>query len=118
MTESSIAACRLYGFIDTAYLEGRDPGELARQMIAGGVDIIQVRAKQYSRSQLVDLAMQVKAAASMHRVPVIVNDDIDVALEVDADGVHLGQEDFAAIPRGSRVARLAGLRVVGISTHS
>lgn len=109
---------RFYGFVDTAYLRGRHAGDLARQLIAGGVEIIQVRAKDVSRARRVELALQVIAAAQPHHVPVIVNDDIDTAFEVGADGVHLGQEDWAAIPRAERVQRLAGMRLVGISTHS
>ena len=45
MSTTRIASCWLYGFIDTAYLEGRDPGDVARQLIAGGVDILQVAAR-------------------------------------------------------------------------
>lgn len=112
MTNRSITACRLYGFIDTGYLAGRDPAELAQALIAGGVDIIQVRAKELSHAQRVELARAVVNAAQ--DVPVIVNDDIAAARETGAAGVHLGQEDFAGLTRD----RLKDLRIVGISTHS
>jgi thiamine-phosphate pyrophosphorylase len=49
---------------------------------------------------------------------VIINDDIQAAFETGADGVHLGQEDWAAIPREERAERLANMRIVGLSTHS
>lgn len=116
MSEWDIAACRLYGFVDTGYLAGRDPVELTRQLVAGGVDIIQVRAKELSHAKRVKLAAAVVGAAGA--VPVIVNDDVDAAFEAGAAGVHLGQEDWAAIPRAERTSRLANMPVVGISTHS
>jgi thiamine-phosphate pyrophosphorylase len=119
MMKSRIARCRLYGFVDTAYLQGRDPAELTRQLVAGGVDIIQVRAKDLSHPQRVELALRVVSAAFAHNVPVIVNDDIDAAFESGADGVHLGQEDWAQLgSREQRMERLASMRIVGLSTHS
>ncbi len=107
-----LASCRLYGFIDTAYLAGRQPGVVAKELITGGVDIIQVRAKEMSHSQRVELARIVVKVAG--EVPVIVNDDIAAARETGAAGVHLGQEDFAGLTR----EQLKDLRIVGISTHS
>jgi thiamine-phosphate pyrophosphorylase len=119
MSNASIARCRLYGFIDTAYLEERDPGEVARRLTAGGVDILQVRAKQSSHAKRVEIALKVVAAASENDVPVVVNDDLDAAFEAGADGVHLGQEDWAALGgREERLQQLANMRIVGLSTHS
>ena len=118
MPKQRIATRRLYGFIDTAYLGDRDPGEVARAMIEGGVDIIQVRAKELPHPECVKLGLTVVGVAFRYDVPVIVNDDIDAAFETGADGVHLGQEDWAAIPRETRVNQLANMRLVGRSTHS
>ena len=118
MARSRIASARLYGFIDTAYLDGRDPAELARAMIDGGVDVIQVRAKDLTHPVRVQLCAAVIGAAFRFGVPVIVNDDIAAAFETGADGVHLGQEDWSTIPSDERQARLAAIRIVGISTHS
>ncbi len=118
MPKSSLAEARLYGFIDAAYLDGRDPAELTRMLIAGGVDIIQVRAKEVSHAARVQLTLAVLGVAFRDGTPVIVNDDIDAAFESGADGVHLGQEDWASIPKEQRPGRLANMRIVGISTHS
>ena len=118
MSNTRIVTARLYGFIDTAYLGKRDPAEVARAMTDGGVEVIQVRAKNMTRSQRVALGLAVLGAARPRNVPVIVNDDIDAAAEINADGVHLGQQDWAAIPREKRVERLANMRIVGVSTHS
>ena len=118
MSKTRLAQCRLYGFVDTAYIDGLEPGQVARDLIAGGVDIIQVRAKEKSHADRVDLGRAVVSAAFQYKVPVIINDDIEAAFEVGADGVHLGQEDWAAIPREERAERLASMRIVGLSTHS
>ena len=118
MPKSSLAEARLYGFIDAAYLDGRDPAALTRALITGGVDIIQVRAKEISHAARVQLTLAVLGVAFRDGTPVIVNDDIDAAFESGADGVHLGQEDWAAIPKDLRRARLANMRIVGISTHT
>jgi thiamine-phosphate pyrophosphorylase len=103
--------------VDTAYLAGRDAGTVTRQLIEGGVDVIQVRAKKLSQSKLVALGRQVVRAAQDSPVPIIINDDIVAAYETGADGVHLGQEDWYKIPAGERLAQLRGLELVGISTH-
>jgi thiamine-phosphate pyrophosphorylase len=119
MPNAPIARFRLYGFIDTAYLGKRDAGDVARELITGGVDILQVRAKKSSHAQRVEIALKAVSAASGHDVPVIINDDIDAAFETEADGVHLGQEDWAALGgREERLQRLANMRIVGLSTHS
>jgi len=113
-----VTECRLYGFVDTAYLAKRDPAEVARQLIAGGVDILQVRAKKERHSRLVEIGLAVVRAARDTTVPVIINDDIEAAYETGADGLHLGQEDWAKIPRPERHQRLMGLNILGLSTHS
>lgn len=118
MSNELLTKARLYGFIDTAYLHGRNPSRLAGELIAGGVDVIQVRAKMRPRPELMEFGLAVVRAAAPHGVPVIINDDVDAAFEAGADGVHLGQEDWQAIPRADRVQRLANMRIVGISTHS
>jgi thiamine-phosphate pyrophosphorylase len=118
MSNSRLARCRLYGFIDTTYVDDLDPGEVARDLVAGGVDILQVRAKERTHAERVSIGLKAVSAAFLSHVPVIINDDIEAAFECGADGVHLGQEDWAAIPREQRLERLANMRIVGISTHS
>ena len=118
MTKTPITDCRLYGFVDTAYLAGRHPGDLARQLIDGGIDLIQVRAKKEKLSKRIEILRAVVRAAQDTPVPIIVNDDLTAAGETGADGVHLGQEDWAAIPRAERLMRLLGLEILGLSTHS
>ncbi len=75
---------------DAALLKGRDPVDACRQAVAGGATIVQVRDKAASARELLALA---RALVAVLRVPVIVNDRVDVALAAGAAGAHLGQND-------------------------
>lgn len=90
----AIAECRLYTFVDTAYLRGRSAAEVAQQLCEGGSDIIQLRAKSESRDQVRVLAESILPVTRAAAVPLVINDYSDIAREVGAEFVHLGQEDF------------------------
>ncbi|HEX4628884.1 MAG TPA: thiamine phosphate synthase, partial [Gemmatimonadales bacterium] len=81
---------RLMVVTDAALLKGRDPVAACRQAVAGGATIVQVRDKAASARELLTLA---RALVSALRVPVIVNDRVDVALAAGAAGAHLGYDD-------------------------
>jgi thiamine-phosphate pyrophosphorylase len=81
---------RLMVVTDAALLKGRDPVDACRQAVAGGATIVQVRDKAASARELLALA---RALVAVLRVPVIVNDRVDVALAAGAAGAHLGQDD-------------------------
>lgn len=68
--------------------------ELTRQAINGGADTIQFRQKSGSTREMITIARDMKALCSDHGVSFIVNDRVDVAIAAQADGVHLGQDDF------------------------
>ena len=89
-----LADCLLYTFIDTGYLRDRDPGTIARQLIDGGSDIVQLRAKGWPRDQVRALANDLWPLLEAAGVPLVINDDPQVALEIGAPFCHLGQEDF------------------------
>jgi thiamine-phosphate pyrophosphorylase len=87
---------RLYGIVDPARAGGRDLADLVRAAAAGGCTLIQYRDKEADVRTLVARARAVKAALEGSRVPLLVNDRVDVALAAGADGVHLGQDDMHA----------------------
>jgi thiamine-phosphate pyrophosphorylase len=87
---------RLYGIADPARADGRDLAELVKAAAAGGCTLIQYRDKDADVRTLVARAKALKAALDGTRVPLLVNDRVDVALAAGADGVHLGQEDMHA----------------------
>jgi thiamine-phosphate pyrophosphorylase len=115
-----LADCQLYTFLDTTYLAGRDPCQLARQLCDGGTDIIQLRAKGLPLEAVRRMAGELISITRANGVWLVINDHIDVALEVGAPGCHLGQEDFSECgaqaisdltPAGSELS-------IGLSTHA
>ncbi len=89
-----LSDCRLYAFVDTAYLHGRDPVVLAQQLCDGGADLIQLRAKNSSPDEIRRLAETILPITRRAGIGLVVNDHISVAQEVGAEFCHLGQEDF------------------------
>lgn len=84
----------LYAIIDTQALKGRDHMEVASQVIGGGARVIQLRDKIWSRKELLPIAQKLKDLCAEKGVLFIVNDYLDLALAIDADGLHLGQDDL------------------------
>jgi thiamine-phosphate pyrophosphorylase len=105
----------LYVILDRTAARGRDLGDLLAEAVAGGCRIVQLREKEWPSGRLLPLAERLRARCSADGVTFIVNDRLDLALAVGADGVHLGQDDLPA-----RVARplLRPGMLLGVSTHS
>src|SRR6266487_142566 len=89
-----ILDCHLYAFIDTAYLRGRNPGDVTRQLCDGGADLIQLRAKQSSLDEIRRMAETILPITRQAGVGLVINDHLSLAQELEADFCHLGQEDF------------------------
>jgi len=89
--------------------------DLTRLAIAGGADTIQLRQKTGSTREMIDVAREMKRVCAAAGVAFVVNDRVDVALAADADGVHLGQDDFP-IPLAR--ALMGGDRIVGGSAST
>jgi thiamine-phosphate pyrophosphorylase len=104
----------LYVIVDPDAMKGRDPVEVADLAIRGGADIIQLRGKTLSGRELFIVGERLRELTGERGVPFIVNDRVDVAVAVRADGVHLGQEDLP-IEAARRIVREDLL--IGISTH-
>lgn len=86
----------LYLVTDRDVLKGRDLCEAIEQSIKGGVTLVQLREKDISSLDFYNLAVSVKKITDKYNVPLIINDRIDIALAVDAAGVHVGQSDIPA----------------------
>lgn len=115
-----LADCRLYAFVDSAYLHGRDPVDLANRLAEGGADLIQWRAKDWTRDQIARTADLLAPACEAAGVHLVINDHPEIAAQVGAPLAHLGQEDFfeAGHTRVSVFSsRLAPLGV-GLSSHA
>jgi len=89
-----LADCRLYAFVDTAYLHGRTPVELAKALCNGGADLIQYRAKGQSADEVRQVVEQLPPVVEAANVGLVINDHWQLACELGAPVCHLGQEDF------------------------
>jgi thiamine-phosphate pyrophosphorylase len=106
---------RLYGILDLQYVPPSDIAAMTLSMVEGGVDILQLRAKQFIPDDIRWFAEQIHAITSEAGVPLIINDFPEVAAAVQAEGVHVGQDDMPV----ERARAIAGYRAaVGKSTHS
>lgn len=110
----SLEDVRLYGFSPGDFLMGRDPIEMVAAQIKGGANVIQLREKNMPKREKLKLGLAIKNLTTQEGILYIVNDDIDLALILEADGVHLGQDDIPI-----KYARpLMKDKIIGISTHS
>ncbi len=106
---------RLYAVTDRAWLHGRTLESQVEQAILGGATIVQLREKHLTGEALLAEAKTLCALCRRYGVPFLVNDDVNLALAVGADGVHVGQEDMAA---EQARALLGPGKLIGVSAHS
>lgn len=113
MTPSKISG--LYTLIETAGRPDIDPFECARSFLRGGAKIVQLRQKGRPPSERLDLARRISALKKEFEFTYLINDSIDIALQVSADGVHLGQND-QSIASARKI--IGPDKIIGRSTHS
>jgi thiamine-phosphate pyrophosphorylase len=116
----SLAECRLYAFVDTAYLDGRNPALVARQLCDGGADLIQLRAKGAPLGQVQEMAEAILPITRAAGVGLVINDHHQLAETIGAEYCHLGQEDFfnAGLKRTSQLRGPGSNLRIGLSTHA
>jgi thiamine-phosphate pyrophosphorylase len=105
---------RLYAIIDPAQAGGRSSVEVATALLAAGVRLIQLRDKRASSGELYQSALRVADCVRKRGSTFIVNDRADIACAVDADGVHVGQDD---LPVESARLVVGSGKMIGYSTH-
>lgn len=105
----------LYLVTDRSLSTGRTTAEVVASAIKGGVTCVQLREKTCSTREFIDEAASLKPILHAHHIPLLINDRVDVALAINADGVHLGQSDMR-ISDARRI--LKPHMVVGISAES
>jgi len=106
---------RLYVITGENYHPGKQVIEVMEQALLGGADIVQLRAKDAPKREILAQAYALRELTRRYEVPLIINDHLDIAMAVDADGVHLGQED---LPLAEARRILGPDKIIGISTHS
>lgn len=106
---------RLYLVTERGMLRGRDLTDVVMQAVEGGVTMVQLREKDISTREFIELAQALKSVLMRTRVPFIINDRVDVALAVDADGVHIGQSDM---PYDIARRMLGSDKIIGLSVEN
>lgn len=87
----------LYLCTDSNINKDYDIVECVRQAILGGVTIVQVREKNKNTDEFYLIADKIKRVTDTYNIPLIINDNIDVALKINADGIHIGQDDISCL---------------------
>lgn len=105
----------LYLVTDRGLARGRPTLEIVAAAVSGGVTCVQLREKDCSTREFIEQALAIKDFLKARRVPLIINDRVDVALAVEADGVHLGQTDM---PLDIAKKILPDSMIIGISAES
>lgn len=105
----------LYLVTDPQVAEGNSFLEVIENAVKGGVTLVQLREKDCSSREFYDKALAIKHLLSSYDVPLIINDRLDIALAVDADGLHIGQED---IPYDVARKILGPDKIIGLSVEN
>ncbi len=105
----------VYAVTDRAWLKGRSLHEVVEESLKGGVTCLQLREKELDEPSFLQEAFDLKELCARYHVPMIVNDDVDIAIKCKADGVHIGQHDAAA----DEVRRMIGPdMLLGVSAQT
>ena len=105
----------LYAVTDRAWLRGRSLSDCVKQAIAGGATFVQLREKDAPREDIVELGRELCGICRAAGVPFVVDDEVEIAREIGADGVHVGQDDMAC--ENAR-ALLGPDAIVGVSAQT
>jgi thiamine-phosphate diphosphorylase len=105
----------IYAITDRTWLNGRTLSSQVEAAIKGGAGIIQLREKHMDKADIIKEALEIKKVCEKYNVPLIINDSVEIAIEVDADGVHLGQDDMDI----KKARQLLGEdKIIGVSAHN
>ena len=106
---------RLYAVTDRAWVGKQTLYEQVEAALKGGVTCVQLREKELSEEEFLAEAKEIKELCSRYHVPFFINDNVDVAIKCQADGVHVGQEDMKA---SDVRAKVGDQMIIGVSAHS
>ena len=106
---------RLYAITDRSWLNGRPFVPEVERVLAAGATFLQLREKELDQASFLAEAKELKALAARYRVPFVVNDSVEIAVQIGADGVHVGQSDI----RGRDLRSLLGPeKILGVSANT
>ena len=105
----------LYAVTDRHWLEGRKLIDVVKESLDGGVTMVQLREKTLEEGKFLEEARELQALCRERHIPFIVNDNVDIAKAMDADGVHVGQDDMETMDVR---AKLGPDKIIGVSAHT
>ena len=105
----------LYAVTDRSWLNGRTLYSQVEEAIKGGATFIQLREKELNEDAFLEEAKEIKELCARYHVPFVINDNVEIALAVDADGVHVGQSDMEALDVR---AKLGADKIIGVSAQT
>jgi len=105
----------LYAVTDRSWLNGETLYEQVEKALKGGATFVQLREKELAEEQFLVEAKEMKELCKNYQVPFVINDNVDIALAIDADGVHVGQSDMAA---SDVRAKLGTDKIIGVSAQT
>ena len=105
----------LYAVTDRHWLNGRTLYSVVKESLDGGVTFLQLREKELDEVHFLEEAKELQQLCREYQVPFIVNDNVDIAIAMDADGVHVGQSDMEA---GDVRAKLGSDKIIGVSAQT
>lgn len=105
----------LYAVTDRTWLKGKTLAETVEAALQGGVTLIQLREKELDDEGYLAEALEIKAICDRYEVPLIINDNVDIALASGADGVHLGQKDGDVAKARERLGKN---KIIGVSART
>ena len=112
---SALTQARLYGIVDLGYVQPQEVVSMTRALCEGGVDLLQLRAKNLAPTSIESLSREMLQVTRDHGIPLIINDHPEIAARIGSEGVHVGQDDDSV----ARARQVVGPGViVGKSTHS
>ena len=105
----------LYAVTDRHWLNGRTLYSVVKESLDGGVTFLQLREKELDEVHFLEEAKELQQLCREYQVPFIVNDNVDIAISMNADGVHVGQSDMEA---GDARAKLGPDKIIGVSAQT
>lgn len=105
----------LYAVTDRYWLGKRTLHDVVKESLDGGATFVQLREKHLDQAHFLEEAKDLKMLCKAYNVPFVINDNVDIALEMDADGVHVGQSDMEA---GDVRAKLGPDKIIGVSAQT
>lgn len=105
----------LYDVTDRAWLNGETLYEQVEKALKGGATFVQLREKKLDEESFLQEAIEIKELCKKYKVPFVINDNVDIALKMDADGVHVGQSDMEA---GDVRKKIGNDKIIGVSAQT